>query len=527
MDICYQCGTLLRQVEGIYICQNNHISQSHYVDDMESLAVVPSSGFRHSRVISRKGKRKKKKIKRKLTDSEKQERTRQRKIKRDKIIGNESIYLIDFFQSILELQCKSLVDTISLPEAQSPDPLEQITKELWLLYIDYFSSTIACTITKGSESNNFEEQARIVLNNNTLTLGMPTLLAIILCGCFYLHLPITYTDIYDWIIQSKIPYLSAYKLVPQFSKELFVLERIYGMSTILRPKTIPSSKKIGILFRKCMILYTKNIQVVFPLANVPVLLLKYVNRMYLPLPIYHLALSLVSSMPDITWNVSTAGVISDPLYRIMAILVITIKIIFGFNPNSNDSRLEQSVEFHLPKFSELRLIWKEDLKRRSKQQPWLERNPYSFSDRQWKSYMKFCSNQIIQSFLNAKLSTFMNTIIKDIIEPRAGELNGFILEKVDDIDINNINLLHPDMSRHPPLIYCGNSNAPPPIRPFISWNAESFEYVSSDYYALIEMARIIAGCSQDAMHRIVANLENRIRNSWGSVLQEWVNKTAI
>lgn len=527
MDICHQCGTLLRQVGGLYICQNNHISQSHYVEDMESLATIPSSGFRHSRVISRKGKRKKKNTKRKLTNSEKQERTRQRKIKRDKIIGNESIYLIDFFQSILILQCKSLVDTISLPGAQSPDPLEQITKELWLLYIDYFSSTITCSTTKGSESNNFEEQAKIVLSNNTLTLGMPALLAILLCGCFYLHLPITYTDIHDWIIQSKIPYLSAYKMVPQFSKDLFVLERIYGLSAILRPKTIPSSKKIGIMFRKCMVLYTKNIQVIFPSANVPALLLKYVNRMYLPLPIYHLALSLVSSIPDSTWHISKAGVISDPLYRIMAILIITIKIIFGFNPNSNDSRLEQSVEFHLPKFSELRLIWKEDLKRRSKQEPWLERNPYSFSDSQWKSYMKFCSDQVVQSFLNAKVSKFMDTIIKDTIEPRVNELNGFALEKIDSIDINNINLLHPDMSRHPPLIYCGNPNAPSPIRPFISWNPESLESASSDYYALIEMAHIIVGCSQDSMHRIVSNLENRIRSIWSSVLQEWVNKSVI
>jgi hypothetical protein len=600
MDKCPHCGTPFRKVGGQYLCLNNHVFQAYFE---EGNAATDSIGHYIRRINKSKGKQEGL-VEESLYDTQKPRITRRQK--RQDIIGHWQTYLVEYLQQILWLQCHSLCKVLEMDiKGHNGGELSRIVMEHWLLYVEYCceasSSTgkkkranieseaeVSCddrdeaehdildidslvstlinitesepkayTNTKESDMINtdlYQAQAEKVIAwkgnvkgsfSEVSLLSMPILLTILLLGCHCMKLPITSVDIYEWILQGRLPYLSAYKRVPHYRSDLLHIEKFFGISSYIRPKSVPFPEKISRIYRHTTMIFQNDINVSLQPINAPLMLWKFSNALCLPAPIYSIASSFmdfVTSEPAFRtdhntdslecsiWKYSSVNSNQDPIYNLMALLVIAIKMIYEFNPQCNDSnRHIGTLESFLPKFTDLERLWQTRDQERLKHNPWAETNLYSFSDTQWRTYIEFCSKELVPSFLTSRSSNFIQNIFSSVIDPFLNLDNSQkTTDHVECIAYDKMKIKNEHLRVYPGeysnISNTNRTNSSVPVRKYVSWKTswKEDEPVPPDYYILIDAASRIVGSSWNTLHRIVLKLERIIRKTWGTFLPKMI-----
>lgn len=238
------------------------------------------------------------------------------------------------YQFILWKQCYTLIHTIGLPEE-----LEIVIKDLWALRLQLLKVKVDATPDQETifssqlpvGDNETEDDFRA--QRHVLDKAMPSLIdSLGLCylGMILLRLPVTVGDLHHWAVREDIPFVRAIRIVPAIIKEKLPSEYLLMLDT-----TAPLERdQVGLAVHNLGLYYRHHFAVSLPPLNGPLLIIKYINDLALPISLFPTVQNM-AGLIDIDFHFPAPGryisTSSSPETSLISLLVIAVKFYHPFD----------------------------------------------------------------------------------------------------------------------------------------------------------------------------------------------------
>ncbi|KAL6708023.1 hypothetical protein ACN47E_003457 [Coniothyrium glycines] len=241
-----------------------------------------------------------------------------------------------------------------------PAELEPIVFDLWALRIARFGdkiagtheqsesqsssqafSTLASEDSDATDDDTHRRKSRKVRSSQTLAKepNLSDCLALCYLGILTLRLPTTPGDFYKWIIDGKLLYNGAIKVLPLAMRDR--LPPVYH--AVLDPTTNFKFKKFYAAVTDLQISYEHDHGIVWPALNVPLLLFRCVKELALPLQIYDTVTRLANLLGyDFVFHhggKKTIGVRDLPEAQLIGCLIVSVKLLYPLDDTARQRKI--------------------------------------------------------------------------------------------------------------------------------------------------------------------------------------------
>lgn len=235
-----------------------------------------------------------------------------------------------------------------MKEKGLPTELETIVYDLWTIRIAQFGDRIASASKDNEPSSQVYstlESENEITDHERGTLSTPKgrdrrlnsapnlydCLALCYLGMHTLRLPLTPGDIYAWVVDGKMAFRGAIKLLPMAMKDR--LPSSYHSS--LNPYTMMSYKRFYSTLTNLQISFEKDHGVLWPPLNLHLLLFRYIKELALPLQLYDATLRL-RDLLGYTFALQhdgrqRVGFAQLPEAQLIGCVIVCIKLIYPFD----------------------------------------------------------------------------------------------------------------------------------------------------------------------------------------------------
>ena len=229
-----------------------------------------------------------------------------------------------------------------------PVELEAVTQDLWKLRILQLGRKIKndsqdpgmpqTFSTHGSETETEEDPFAISSRKYKIHECRRHIDCLSLCylGAVTLRLPVTPGNIYTWVTEEGMPYLTAIRLLPPPMRSR--LPSTYHSA--LSPYSLLDLRRFYTSVTNIQIGLEQEFLIVWPPLNVPLLLFQYLKALALPLELYDATMRLGEKLGyDFTLYATRRQKLSItdlPEARLMSCLVICVKLMFPFDDDEQD-----------------------------------------------------------------------------------------------------------------------------------------------------------------------------------------------
>ncbi|KAK3703865.1 hypothetical protein LTR37_014188 [Vermiconidia calcicola] len=247
-------------------------------------------------------------------------------------------------QLVLRKQLRWLIDVQKLPQE-----LEMLVNDLWSLRLQKLQRKVSYeseTDTEAPSSQVFSSQSesegisasqssrRSRRDNTKPKEGTPNLVEILsLCyiGILLLRIPITVSDIHEWIDDGELLYYRGSREVPLGMRQRLPpqYQALLEPQELLRPEALHGS------VLSMLILLNNEFGMSVPLINTPLLLYRWIRSMVLPIEIFAASKRLAQIIKiDMTFSASKSCrtvVLRYPEVQLMALVVVATKLLFSLD----------------------------------------------------------------------------------------------------------------------------------------------------------------------------------------------------
>lgn len=254
------------------------------------------------------------------------------------------------------MSLRYVLRSVSLSSRNANVAWQMIAKDLWALRLRDARSKVpqrAGTDTETSSSQVFSSQSESETGTASrrsrsrdrgpgeATPNLSDTLAITYIGMLLLRTPVTVADISKWINAGDLLYYRANKQVP-----LEMRERLPGRYTsLLEPQEILPAESLHQHILKTLKMLGEVSGLVPPALNTPLVLYRWIRDLALPLEIFAASQRLAKLLNiDAAFQLSASGnanvVLRYPEVRMMALVMITTKLLFPFDDTKRYARSE-------------------------------------------------------------------------------------------------------------------------------------------------------------------------------------------
>lgn len=233
-------------------------------------------------------------------------------------------------QQILIFQVNTLIEEFHF----TPLLLNAVAK-IWFRYLkdpntNIFRSDIKVDLEKQEDETNENSKPLIrILNLKRERATMNITLAILYLGCMCVREPVIIADIIRWVRSGKIPFLSAYKILPPNIKELF----------FFRPLYVPNCSTIN---KTCKLLVEQlDLGSMIAPLNIQPIIRTWIKELLLPEDVVLYIDKLVQRY-DANFSISANPSCHSML---MGYVVFTLKLIYGFFDIKTKTELIENIKY--------------------------------------------------------------------------------------------------------------------------------------------------------------------------------------
>ncbi|KAH7128683.1 hypothetical protein B0J11DRAFT_505151 [Dendryphion nanum] len=222
-----------------------------------------------------------------------------------------------------------------------PAELEMVVFDLWALRVLQLETKFTESQVYDSQSEFLTSESEGVAKTNAMansrelklktTPNLLDCLALCYLGIITLRLPITPGDIHAWVIDGKLVYWTALKLLPHS-----MVERLPGpYHAHLSPNSIFKLQRFYSTLSSLGVIFQKEYALEWPRLNHPPLLFRYIKELALPLEIYTATVSLIKyldySLELPKRDQGRLGVRHFPEAQLVACFVVCVKLLYPFD----------------------------------------------------------------------------------------------------------------------------------------------------------------------------------------------------
>ncbi|RPB28945.1 hypothetical protein L211DRAFT_817189 [Terfezia boudieri ATCC MYA-4762] len=194
---------------------------------------------------------------------------------------------------------------------------------------EYWSSDIEVDNAVAGEADPVKKN---LLRRNKRAFQVPGLIVTIgLCylGAMMLKVPVPLGDIYKWVESQELPYKATLQEIPENLKRL--LSGAYIKA--LRPTTRLHPNRLQKTIHDLILLYSSQFGITFPEINWPILAMRYIRDLGLPLEIFHAVKRLLTLYP-LTFQYPSTPTLKTlisayPEAKLMSLILLSTKLLWG------------------------------------------------------------------------------------------------------------------------------------------------------------------------------------------------------
>ncbi|KAF8439226.1 hypothetical protein BGX38DRAFT_1134601 [Terfezia claveryi] len=203
---------------------------------------------------------------------------------------------------------------------------------------EYWSSDIEVDNAVAGEAHPVEKN---LLRRNKREFKVPGLIVTIgLCylGAMMLKVPVPLGDMYKWVESQELPYKATLQEIPENLKRL--LSGAYIKA--LRPTTRLHPNRLQKTIHDLILLYSTHFGVTFPEINWPILAMRYIRDLGLPLEIFHAVKRLLTLYP-LTFQYPSTPTLKTlisayPEAKLMSLVLLSTKLLWGMDDTKRIAR---------------------------------------------------------------------------------------------------------------------------------------------------------------------------------------------